>query len=65
MTSSIIEIPTVLRDRLAEFAERQQTTLAGAIALCIDRAEATHDAERLAGTLTDGLGPDEDWTDVL
>ena len=32
-----------------------------------DESQATiaEDAERLAGTLTDGLNPDEDWTDVL
>ena len=64
MTSSTTEIPTVLRDRLAEFAEREHITLAGAIAACLDRTEATDDGERLVGTLTDGLDPDEDWTDV-
>jgi predicted transcriptional regulator len=85
MTSTTIKVPTELRDRLAELAKREHTTLAGAIARSLDRAEtaafweevrgtmsgavaqalATDDAERLASTLTDGLDPDEDWTDVL
>lgn len=85
MTSTTIKVPVELRDRIAELAKREHTTLAGAIALSLDRAETaafwedvratmsgvetqaatTNDAEQLAATLTDGLDPDEDWTDVL
>lgn len=85
MTSTTIKVPVELRDRIAELAKREHTTLAGAIARSLDRAETaafwedvratmsgvetqaatTNDAEQLAATLTDGLDPDEDWTDVL
>jgi predicted transcriptional regulator len=39
MTSTTIRVPTELRDRLAEIAEREHTTLAGAIERSLDRAE--------------------------
>jgi predicted transcriptional regulator len=85
MTSTTIKVPVELRDRIAELAKREHTTLAGAIARSLDRAETaafwedvrttmsgvetqaamTNDAEQLAATLTDGLDPDEDWTDIL
>jgi predicted transcriptional regulator len=84
MTPTTIKVPAELRDRLAEIAKREHTTLAGAITRSLDRAETAafwedvratmggadtgvvaSDAEQLAGTLTDGLEPDEDWTGVL
>jgi predicted transcriptional regulator len=85
MTSTTIKVPTELRDRLAELAKREHTTLAGAIARSLDRAETaafwedvratisgvdspaamSRGTEEFAGTLTDGLDPDEDWTDIL
>jgi hypothetical protein len=39
MTSTTIKVPVGLRDRLAALASRDNTTLAGAIALCLDAAE--------------------------
>jgi hypothetical protein len=84
MTSTTIKVPAELRDRLAEVAKREHTTLAGAIARSLDRAETAAfwddvrasmsggagrdtaaDSEQFAGSLTDGLDPDEDWTDIL
>ena len=84
-STTTIKVPTELRDRLADLAQREHTTLAGAIAQSLDRAETAafwedfrttmsgrdsqttvlNDTERLAGSLTDGLDPDEDWTDIL
>lgn len=40
MTTTTIKVPVELRDRLAELARREQTTLAGAIAHSLDRADA-------------------------
>lgn len=79
--TTTIKVPVEVRDRLAEIARRSRTTLAGAIEQSLamadtaqfwaevdatmsrgDRADA---AERLAPTLSDGLEPDEDWSDVL
>lgn len=38
--STTIKVPVELRDRLAELAERNHTTLAGAIARSLDAAES-------------------------
>jgi predicted transcriptional regulator len=85
MTLTTIKVPSELRDRIAELAKREHTTLAGAITRSLDRAETaafwedvratmsdtdtqaalSRDTERFAGSLTDGLDADEDWTDVL
>lgn len=81
MTTTTIKVPTELRDRLAELARREHTTLAGAIARSLDAAEDAafwtavtetmggsgpqREAERFSGTLSDGLDPDEIWDDVL
>lgn len=69
-----------LRDRLAAIAGRDHTTLAGAITRSLDAAESAEfwadvartmgegnvgkQAEQLAGSLSDGLDPDESWDDV-
>lgn len=85
MTLTTIKVPAELRDRLAEVAKREHTTLAGAIERSLERADTAAfwedvratmgntdaqpgllaDAERFAGSLSDGLDPDEDWSDVL
>lgn len=81
MTTTTIKVPTDLRDRLAEVARREHTTLAGAIARSLDAAENAafweaveetmggsepqREAEQLSGSLADGLDPDETWDDVL
>ena len=79
MATTTIKVPTELRDRLAELARREHTTLAGAIARSLDAAEDAafwaavtetmgepdRVAERFSGTLSDGLDPDETWDDVL
>ncbi len=81
MTVTTIKVPTELRDRLAELARRERTTLAGAIERSLERADAAGfwdevratmggvgaepDTEHFAGALADGLDPDEDWSDVL
>lgn len=79
MTSTTIKVPRELRDRLAEIARDGGTTLAGAIERALDKqADATFWSEvaRTMGTaaappreildaaLTDGLDPDEDWSDL-
>lgn len=82
MRSTTIKVPVELRDRLAEIARDQGTTLAGAIARTLDvnadaqfwsEVSATMGnaaghlraaAEQDGATLTDGLDPDEDWSDV-
>lgn len=79
-TTTTIKVPVELRDRLAEVAGREHTTLAGAIARSLDAAENAafwaevsrtmgqanvgEQAERFSGSLTDGLDPDESWDDV-
>lgn len=76
-----IKVPVELRNRLAEIARREDTTLAGAISRMLDAAEeaafwrqaaetmsipaAMADAVAFQGTLIDGLDPDERWDDVL
>jgi predicted transcriptional regulator len=51
MTSTTIKVPTELRDRLAELAKREHTTLAGAIARSLDRAEAAAFWEDVRATM--------------
>lgn len=83
--STTIKVPSELRDRLAEHARDERTTLAEVIRRCLDAAEAAAfwddvratmgpvgaqsslaaDVERLAGSMSDGLDPDEDWSDLL
>jgi predicted transcriptional regulator len=82
MPSTTIKVPVELRDRLADLARAENTTLAGAIERSLAAAEdarfwadvaatlgadsrrAATDSERHAATLTDGLDPDEDWSDI-
>ena len=79
MTSTTIKVSRELRDRLAEIARDEGTTLAGAIEQALDsQADATFWSEiaRTMGTavaspgamvdaaLADGLDPAEDWSDV-
>lgn len=79
--ATTIKVPVELRDRLAEIARREHTTLAGAIARTLDGADEAAFWRRAAeamtvaaggaaaatveGTLADGLDPDERWDDVL
>lgn len=78
MAATTIKVPVELRDRLAALAREQHTTLAGAIEAALATrdeekfwrtvadAMARPDAsDELPGTLTDGLDPAEDWSDVL
>lgn len=81
MATTTIRVPRELHERLARRAASEGTTLAGAIQHALDveeradfweRAQATMgtpellaDARDLAGSLTDGLDPDERWDDVL
>jgi hypothetical protein len=80
MPMTTIKVPVELRDRLAELARREHTSMADAVARALDSAEdaafwsevaatmgpqrPSLDAERVAGSLTDGLDPDESWDDV-
>jgi predicted transcriptional regulator len=52
MTSTTIKVPTELRDRLAELAKREHTTLAGAIARSLDRAETAAFWEDVRATMS-------------
>ena len=85
MTTATIKVPVELRDRLAERARHEHSTMAGAIAHALDAADdaafwaevratmgslesqsaLAQDVEKLAPSLTDGLDPDEDWSDIL
>jgi hypothetical protein len=51
MTSTTIKVPAELRDRLAELARREHTTLAGAIARSLDRAETAAFWEEVHATM--------------
>lgn len=82
MASTTIKVPIALRDRLAEMARAEHTTLAGAIERSLAAADEARfwtdlattmgasatppkvDAERDSAVLTDGLDPNEDWTDI-
>lgn len=80
MTTTTIKVPTELRDRLAALARTEKTTLAGAIERSLDAADDAQfwaavattmspgtvaaDSALHAATLSDGLDPDEDWSDV-
>lgn len=74
-TTTTIKVPVELRDRLAAVAEREGTSLAGAIAKSLQELEDARFWRELADTmptiradadaaLTDGLDPDESWDDV-
>lgn len=85
MSTTTIKVPVELRDRLADLAKREGTTLAGAIERSLEKADAAAfwadvratmggadaqvaaalEAEQFSGALSDGLDPDEDWSDVL
>lgn len=52
MPSTTIKVPTELRDRLAELARREDTTLAGAIARSLDAAETAEFWARVASTMS-------------
>jgi predicted transcriptional regulator len=52
MTSTTIKVPTELRDRLADLAKREHTTLAGAIARSLDRAETAAFWEDVRATMS-------------
>lgn len=80
MPSTTVKVPRELRDRLAEIAKADGTTLAGAIEKALEAhddaafwegvartmsAPALHrEAYSFDGALTDGLDADEDWSDV-
>jgi hypothetical protein len=51
MSSTTIKVSTELRDRLAELAEREHTTIAGAIARTLDRAETAAFWEDVRATM--------------
>lgn len=83
--STTIKVPNELRDRLAEHARQEHTTLAEVIRHSLDAAEAATfwedvratmgtageqasvaaDVEGFTGAMSDGLDPDEDWSDIL
>lgn len=51
MASTTIKVPVELRDRLAALAERDHTTLAGAIERSLDAADESAFWTRLAATM--------------
>ena len=57
MASTTIKVPTELRDRLAALAKREHTTLAGAIAHSLDRAETAAFWEDFRATMGGGDTP--------
>ncbi len=81
MPNTSIKVPVELRDRLSALARRQHVTLAAAITQALDVAEAAEfweqvrtsmperrsDAgdDEIGRTLSDGLDPEEDWSDLL
>lgn len=79
MPSTTIKVSRELRDRLAEIARDEETTLAGAIERALDAQEdaafwsevartmnaaAAPSRDVLDAALTDGLDPTEDWSDL-
>lgn len=76
-----IKVPQELHSRLASLAEAEGTTMAGvitrslevaqeaefwrAVELTMAPADVSADAEKLAGSLADGLDPDESWDEIL
>lgn len=75
MPTTTIKVPVELRDRLAVMAEREGTSLAGAIERSLDDLEDARFWRRVAdvmpavtsdtdASLTDGLDPDESWDDL-
>jgi predicted DNA-binding protein len=57
MTSTTIKVPVELRDRLAELAKREHTTLAGAIERSLDQAETAAFWEDVRATMSGGDTP--------
>lgn len=62
MTTTTIKVPVELRDRLAELAKRDGTTLAGAIVRSLDAAEESAFWAAVAKTL--GASPATEEADV-
>jgi predicted transcriptional regulator len=60
MSSTTIKVPVELRDRLAELARRDQTTLAGAIARSLDAAETAAFWAAVAATMSGGSAASAD-----